>query len=140
MGLHRTAMDTGVVLARESVSKLVDCHAHDTVSAMSYRDRSFIQVIGACAAVIHEAAEIIRNILVPDPKVHLAVPVTLVTVERFAGEYSIKAVEVVSLNGIFFEENAFPAIFPSVFEATVVVHIITEEGKGIGGGGKEGKC
>ena len=133
-------MDTGVVIARELGSELVDCHAHDTVSAMSYRDRSFIQVAGACAAVIQEAVEIIRNILVPDPNVHLAVPVTLVTVERFAGECIIKAVEVVSLLGIVFHENACPAIFPCVFEATVVVHIITEEGKGIGGGGKEGKC
>ena len=134
-------MDTGVVIARGLVSELVDCHAHDTVSAMSYRDRSFIHVDGACAGVIHEAAEIIRNILVPDPNVHLAVPVTPVTVERFAVEYSIKAVEVVSLCGIVFEENASPAIFPSVLAATVVVHINNlEEGKGIGGGGKEGKC
>ena len=60
MGLHRTAMATGVVIARGLVSELVDCHAHDTVSAMSYRDRSDGR--HACAIPFPEALEIIHNL------------------------------------------------------------------------------
>ena len=63
-------MDTGVVIARELVSEL-DCHAHDTVSAMSYRDRS------ASATVIQEAIEIECNISEPDQNVHFAFFVTV---------------------------------------------------------------
>ena len=55
-------MATGVVTARGLVSELVDCHAHDTVSAMSYRDRSEGH---AFACLLPEAIEIIFNLIVP---------------------------------------------------------------------------
>ena len=130
-------MDTGVVIARELVSEL-DCHAHDTVSAMSYRDRS------ASAVVNQEAIEIKRNCLLPELNVPFAVVVT-VTCMLFIRLGSVKALVVITFVPSCHDEDLFPAVFELVGNATVIVDIIYTylplvKGKSIRGGGKDGKC
>ena len=66
-------MDTGVVMARELVSE-PDCHAHDTVSAMSYRDRSFFFL--ALAVVVFGALELFISSPVAGRSTSPAIPVT----------------------------------------------------------------
>ena len=57
-------MATGVVIARGLVSELVDCHARDTVSAMSYRDRSEAPLGHAFAQRIRCAIELLIEVVV----------------------------------------------------------------------------
>ena len=128
-------MATGVVTARGLVSELVDCHAHDTVSAMSYRDRSEGH---ACAVPFPEALEIIRNLKEPviaGPQTFLVIG-TLVIYDLLM---SIDAGAVITCIVNIFVEDGFPAYFISVI--ATLVHLRTNvDGKSIRGGGKEGKC
>ena len=59
-------MDTGVVIARELVSE-PDCHAHDTVSAMGYRDRSVfalaVEFLGAVESIANFEVALILFVL-----------------------------------------------------------------------------
>ena len=129
-------MATGVVTARGLVSELVDCHAHDTVSAMSYRDRSEGH---AFAIPFPEALEIIHNLKEPVIAGRLALLVigTLVIYDLLM---SIDAGAVITCIVNIHVEDGFPAYFISVIDPTLV-HLRTNvDGKSIRGGGKEGKC
>ena len=106
-------MATGVVVARELVSEL-DCHAHDTVSAMCYRERS------ASARVRPEACVIILNLEFPVYRVHFASPVVATGCPSAAPGY-VNAGGVIVRHEFLVSVNLFPAVFKRVGVATVVV-------------------
>ena len=129
-------MATGVVIARGLVSELVDCHAHDTVSAMSYRDRS----VGKAFAQKTLTLRAIQSF-------H---PVAISRIENFCVARIVRLHATLDISfsdeprellaGIDTRAIAF-AIGKLGFKFLTGFGVITNvESKSIRGGGKEGKC
>ena len=127
-------MATGVVTARGLVSELVDCHAHDTVSAMSYRDRS-VGHSAACTSL--EASEHIERHKSPTKSGTAANIVVIATVVPFSIKSRDKALLVFIRIINFSGRGGYLAYFNFVIVVSTLTNV---DGKSIRGGGKEGKC